>query len=364
LLKLTTAVVVAVVVAASLMLSSLSVFSIITAAQAQGASTAGAVVPAELDKPFKLKVGQQAAIDSEKIAISFLNVTEDSRCPSDVVCIWQGQASIKISAEANGTDAGQFVLTIGGNEKPSATFGKYYSVKMSGLEPYPVSTNQTEPEDYVATLVVSKVAANSASVHVKATANGTSNSVAAIISGWNFQKEKGTLVMLSRDSAAAIKMAIARFTPAEAQCKSPDARECTDGHIVNSNGIDGDTLHFEVLPGDKLYLAAGGSEYTLDIRQIKARPQHQGSTTTTTITLTEGQRDGPLLVQEIGNGYVKGLNYVEYPLARQEGIPVTLHVGDTVSNGCTVTLTLLKTQQNVSSAVFSKTVDYSRPCPL
>jgi hypothetical protein len=342
----------AAVTAASLlmMLLLLSAFSVSAHAQ-------GTTVPAELDKPFKLKIGQQAAIDSEKIAISLLNVTEDSRCPSDVVCVWQGQASVKVSAKVNGTDAGQFVLTIGGNEKPSAAFGGgRYLARLSSLEPYPVSTSQTKPEDYVATLMVSKVtgANNSDRVYVRAAGDGV-----AAISGWNLQSGKGTLVVLSREPASTTKMAIARFTPTEAQCKSPGARECIDGHIVDARGIDGDLVHFELLPGgNTLYLAAGGSEYTLDVKQVKARPQ-QG-----TVTLSEGQRDGPLLVQEVGAGYVKGLRYVEYPLARPDGIPVTLHVGDTASNGCTVMLTLLETQQQQNSAVFSKTVDHSRPCPL
>ena len=342
---------VAAVTAASLLMILLSLSAFSVSAHAQGTT-----VPAELDKPFKLKIGQQAAIDSEKITISLLNVTEDSRCPSDVVCIWEGQASIRVSAEVNGTDAGQFALTIGGNEKPSAAFGGgRYLARLTSLEPYPVSTNQTKPEDYVATLTVSKAtgANNSDRVYVRAAGGGV-----AAISGWNLQSGKGTLVVLSREPAFT-QMAIARFTPTEAQCKSPGARECIDGHIVDARGIDGDLVHFELLPGgNTLYLAAGGSEYTLDVKQVKERPQ-QG-----TVILSEGQRDGPLLVQEVGADYVKGLNYVEYPLARPDGIPVTLHVGDTASNGCTVMLTLLETQQQKDSAVFSKTVDYSRPCPL
>ncbi|HEX6562438.1 MAG TPA: hypothetical protein VF016_10485, partial [Nitrososphaera sp.] len=94
---------VAAVTAASLLMILLSLSAFSVSAHAQGTT-----VPAELDKPFKLKIGQRAALDSEKITISLLNVTEDSRCPSDVVCIWQGQASIRVSAEVNGTDAGQF----------------------------------------------------------------------------------------------------------------------------------------------------------------------------------------------------------------------------------------------------------------
>lgn len=341
-----------------------SSFPIAAHAQSTGA------VAAELDKPFELKIGQQAAIDSENIVIGFLNVAEDSRCPSDVVCIWQGQASIRISAEVNGTDSGQFVLTIGANEKSATIAGGQYSVRMVSLEPYPVSTENMHG-DYIATLVVSKTATatatNSAGVFVKAATasdvddnNGNQANVAAV-SGWDLQKGRGALVFLTRGQAGVTTMAVARFTPAEAQCGNSNATECIDGQVTNSRGggIKGDVLHFEVLPGNRLYLAAGGSEYTLDIRQIKTKPMPEPRTI---VTLSEGQRDGPLLVQEVGDGYVKGLKYVEYPLVRPNGFPVTLHVGDTASNGCTVMLTLLETHQH--AAVFSKTTDYHRACPL
>lgn len=88
-------------------------------------SMAHAQTAPELGKPFELKFGQKASIDSEKIGITFANVTEDSRCPSDVVCIQAGQATIMVSVEVNGTDAGQQMLTVGPKGKDSATFGQY-----------------------------------------------------------------------------------------------------------------------------------------------------------------------------------------------------------------------------------------------
>ena len=81
-----------------------------------------------------------------------------------------------------------------------------------------------------------------------------------------------------------------------------------------------------------------------------------------TVTLVEGQRDGPLLVQQIYPDHIVGLNFIEYPLARENGLPVTLHIGESASNGCTVTLTLVKIQDK--TATFSKTSDFSRPCPI
>src|SRR3989337_1626269 len=51
---------------------------------------------ANLDSEFLLQVNQSAEIKSEDMKIIFLNVTSDSRCPSDVTCIWQGQAAIEL----------------------------------------------------------------------------------------------------------------------------------------------------------------------------------------------------------------------------------------------------------------------------
>ena len=304
------------------------------------ASMAHAQAAPELGKPFELKFGQKASIDSEKIGITFANVTEDSRCPSDVVCIQAGQATIMVSVEVDGTGSGQQTLTVGPKGKDSAMFGQY-SVKLVKLDPYPVSKVHTPPEDYVATLVVSK--ASTSSVFVKA------RSEFSVIAGW--KGDKGTLVTLGRDPHGQWREVI-RFVPYDSKCNKPDASNCIDGH--GTGGAP--DIHVEVTNG-KLYLTLQDRQYLLDIKQIKVKPE-------SIVTLAEGQRNGPLLVQKIGADYVSGLNYIEYPVARQEGIPVTLHVGDKASNGCTVTLVLLKIQANGTNAVFSKTVNENRPCPL
>jgi hypothetical protein len=78
--------------------------------------------------------------------------------------------------------------------------------------------------------------------------------------------------------------------------------------------------------------------------------------------MKEGQREGPLLVQRIFTDRVEGLNFPEYPIAMQEGLPITLRVGEKASNGCTVFLTLVRIEEG--SATFLKKVDESRPCPI
>jgi hypothetical protein len=325
-------------------LAAVAILSTIPLVHAQG-------VTGEIGTPFKLNFGQQASIDSGRIDIAFTNVTEDSRCPSDVVCIQAGQATLSVSVEVNGTDAGQYSLTVGPKDKSVATFGQY-SINLVSLDPYPVSTSKIEKSDYVATLVVSKVSANSAGVLVKAGGNF------GVIAGWSTEKGKGTLVMIGRDPEGP-RREILRFVPTEAKCASgPEARECIDGHITPACLVcKWQSVHLEV-SGNKFHISLVGlnsTEYALDIKQIKTK---QGST----VTLAEGQRDGPLLVQKISANSVEGLNYVEYPLAKADGIPITLHIGDKASNGCTVTLTLVKIFDH--KAMFSKSEDYHRMCPL
>ena len=80
------------------------------------------------------------------------------------------------------------------------------------------------------------------------------------------------------------------------------------------------------------------------------------------VTLAEGQREGPLLVQKIFPDGIQGLNFQEYPLATNVGYPITLHIGDKASNGCTIELTLVKISNN--TATFLKKEYQNKPCPI
>ena len=62
---------------------------------------------AHLDSPFDLKVGETADINSD-FQITLLNVLDDSRCPSDVTCIWEGT----VSAEVNILKEGKTVASM------------------------------------------------------------------------------------------------------------------------------------------------------------------------------------------------------------------------------------------------------------
>ena len=67
-------------------------------------------------------------------------------------------------------------------------------------------------------------------------------------------------------------------------------------------------------------------------------------------------------MQKILPDSIQGLDFREYPLATNVGYPITLHIGDSASNGCTVELTLVKISG--STATFLKKEYQNRPCPI
>ena len=82
----------------------------------------------------------------------------------------------------------------------------------------------------------------------------------------------------------------------------------------------------------------------------------------TTVYLREGEQEGSFLLEKIYPDRLEGINYMEYPVPRDEGFPLTLKVGEPASNGCTIALTLVGIEG--SRARFIKKTDYNRPCPI
>jgi len=130
-----------------------------TANLAHGESTQGSQdISAELNNQFQLKIGQTASIESKNIKLRFLNVTEDSRCPADAVCVWEGQVTVLLNVMHGERELGDFDLTIrGGDENLAIKTFNGYSIKLVQVDPYPFASQPTELTDYVVTLLVSEL---------------------------------------------------------------------------------------------------------------------------------------------------------------------------------------------------------------
>ncbi len=120
-----------------------------------------------LDRPFDIKPGQVAFVDAQGYKIEFVEVKEDSRCPANVVCVWQGRAVIVIHVTRPGEDLGLHELVLeGGREDVASVKVGGYSIKITALKPYPMSETPTPRTEYTATLVVSKADASAGPVTV------------------------------------------------------------------------------------------------------------------------------------------------------------------------------------------------------
>lgn len=120
-----------------------------------------------LDTPFDIRPGQVAFVDAQGYKIEFVEVKEDSRCPANVVCVWQGRAVIVIHVTRPGEDLGlhELVLEAGREDVASVKVGGY-STKITALTPYPIAGMPTPRTEYTATLVVSKADASAGPVTV------------------------------------------------------------------------------------------------------------------------------------------------------------------------------------------------------
>lgn len=96
------------------------------------------------DKKIKLHLGQ--TINVNDLKFTFLDV-DDSRCPSDVTCVWAGQVTATIQIQ-NQTHT----KTIDFMPSDSYTFFSPYKISLLDVSPYPISTKKFD--DHIATLVM------------------------------------------------------------------------------------------------------------------------------------------------------------------------------------------------------------------
>ena len=112
------------------------------------------VIVAEPDLAFSLPLGKSATVTGSPSRITFTTVREDSRCPTNVVCVWEGDAKIEITVSRNGAPPATAILSL----HPPTTEAQVGDlvIRFVGLAPAPV-TPEPAPRRYVAELVVRKL---------------------------------------------------------------------------------------------------------------------------------------------------------------------------------------------------------------
>jgi hypothetical protein len=109
----------------------------------------------DLGREFSLHIGDSASIKGEELQVKFLEITEDSRCPTGVVCVWEGR--VRGLAEITYRESiHNVVLTEPGSTSwPSEITFEDYKITYH-VEPYPQAGTEITKEEYRLELTISK----------------------------------------------------------------------------------------------------------------------------------------------------------------------------------------------------------------
>lgn len=104
-------------------------------------------------EPFQLKVGQAAVVPDSSLALRFEAVTQDSRCPQDVTCIWAGDGVVRLQLRTPADSSTADLHTNPGVGATSVRAGAW-TIELVSLSPAPRANQRIPSSDYVATLQV------------------------------------------------------------------------------------------------------------------------------------------------------------------------------------------------------------------
>ena len=107
-----------------------------------------------IDRDFELKPGQTARLDGTAFSVSFVGVPEDSRCPTDVVCVWAGNGAVSLVVTDDTGAKSTVVLNTTISPRSVRTSG--YEISLTGLKPDPRQSSPIPLANYVATLRVTR----------------------------------------------------------------------------------------------------------------------------------------------------------------------------------------------------------------
>jgi hypothetical protein len=105
-----------------------------------------------LNTEFTLAPAGVMSIDGTSLTVRFNDVSGDSRCPADAICIQGGSADVRITALSNGSTRNYELRT--GDMRPVQH--EDLTISLVQLVPYPFSSRKILPEDYRATLKVAR----------------------------------------------------------------------------------------------------------------------------------------------------------------------------------------------------------------
>ncbi|WP_298313713.1 hypothetical protein [uncultured Aquimarina sp.] len=123
--------------------------------KAQAQNTTKKVTPPKIIT--KLKIGKKVNFKTK--SIQFVKVVEDSRCPTYVTCVWEGQAKVIIGIYENDTLLEQKLIIIGAkgitpSNNKEILKSEDQTIYGYNLSPHPSGDQKTDPSEYYLEMVV------------------------------------------------------------------------------------------------------------------------------------------------------------------------------------------------------------------
>lgn len=115
----------------------------------------GSIAMAQKTEELALKRGQRKSAANGEVILKFLSVTEDSRCPTNVNCIWAGNAKVEVLITDKHGFSKKVIMnsTVG----PKGDQHAGWAIYLSSLTPAPKSGKTIRQRDYVATFNVTRL---------------------------------------------------------------------------------------------------------------------------------------------------------------------------------------------------------------
>lgn len=105
---------------------------------------------ARIGEDFKLNEGDSIWIEKDLFEITVVSVIEDSRCPADVQCFWEGNAKVEVLVNDQ-----TYILTLGtlleGDQNP-VDLGDGLFLRLLRVDPYPGRGDNDQPYTIIMTV--------------------------------------------------------------------------------------------------------------------------------------------------------------------------------------------------------------------
>ena len=103
------------------------------------------------ENPLALSLDESITFDG--VTLRFLEVVEDSRCPTGLSCVWAGRAIVKVEVTSKGKKEEKTLIfgeVMPGEEKNTTLYtSPDFTINGITLNPYPDADNASEETEYV-----------------------------------------------------------------------------------------------------------------------------------------------------------------------------------------------------------------------